>query len=96
MQFLLIMGIGTLVAIWIVVNQPKRRGRGQWTEQREIIDCVQKPAQTPASAKDISESFSEDEFDYIRKAARYEDDPQHWPPPLPPLARKSACGMEYN
>jgi hypothetical protein len=88
MQFLLIMGIGTLVAIWIVANQPKRRGRGQWIEDRDMIVCIQKPAQTPASAKDISETFCVDEFDYMRKAARYEDDPQHWPPPLSPPPRK--------
>lgn len=97
MQFLLIMGIGTLVAIWVVANQPKPRGRRRWQHERSIISFEQKPYQTPAIAKDIAESFSIDEMDYIRKSARYQDDPLHWPPPLPPPpAKRPAYETEYN
>jgi hypothetical protein len=95
MQFLWIMGIGTLVAVWVVANQPKPRGRRRWRNEG-IMSFEQKPTQTPAIAKDIAESFSTDEMDYLRKSARHQDDPQHWPPPLPPPpSRKIEGDMEY-
>jgi hypothetical protein len=97
MQFLLIMGIGMLVAIWVVANQPKPRGRRRWRDESDIISLEQKPYQTPAIAKDISESFSTDEMDYMRKSARYQDDPLHWPPPLPPPSlKRPEYETEYN
>jgi hypothetical protein len=79
MEFLLIMGIGTLVAIWIVANLPKSRGL-----RREIVTFETKPTKTPAWRKDISEAYSTDEFHYLRKLERYHDDPHHWPYPFPP------------
>jgi hypothetical protein len=79
MEFLVIMGIGTLVAIWIVANLPKRRGL-----HRESISFETKSKQTPAWRKEISETYSTDDFDYLRKLERYQKDPQHWPCPFPP------------
>jgi hypothetical protein len=79
MEFLIIMGIGTAVAIWIVANLPKSRGL-----RRDIISFEQRPPQTPAWRKDISEVYSRDGFDYLRKLERYQKDPQHWPCPFPP------------
>ncbi len=88
------MGIGTLVAIWVVANQPKSHGRRRWHDEG-ITSFEQKPVQTPAIAKDIAESFSTDEMDHMRKLARYQDDPLHWPAPLPPMpSRKTAA--EYD
>ena len=90
MEFLAIMGIGALIAIWIVANLPKSRGH-----RREIIPFEQKPSQTPAWRKDISEVYSTDDFDYLRKLDRYQNDPQHWPCPFPPPEpRKMEC--EYD
>jgi len=79
MDFFLIMGIGTAVAIWVVVNLRQSRNlRG------DIISYEQKPHQTPASSKDMSEYFSTDGFDYLRKLDRHLSDPHHWPCPFPP------------
>ncbi len=79
MEFLAIMGIGTLVAIWIVANLPKSRGL-----RREIVSLEEKPFQTPAWRKDMSEFYSTDDFDYLRKLERHQNDPHHWPCPFPP------------
>jgi len=73
------MGIGTVVAIWVVANLPKSRGH-----RRDAVSFEQKPLQTPAWRKDISEVYSTDGFDYLRKLDRYQTDPQHWPNPFPP------------
>lgn len=78
-EFLAIMGIGTVVAIWVVANLPKSRGY-----LRDAVSFEQKPLQTPAWRKDISEVYSTDGFDYLRKLDRYQTDPQHWPCPFPP------------
>jgi hypothetical protein len=89
-EFLAIMGIGTVVAIWIVANLPKSRGH-----RRDTISFEQKPFQTPAWRKDISEVYSTDGFDYLRKLERHQNDPQHWPYPFPPPEqRKVEC--EYD
>jgi hypothetical protein len=81
MNFFLFMGIGTLVAIWVVVNLPKSRGL-----RRDVISFDEKPTQTPAWRKEISEVYSIDDFDYLRKLDRHQNDPQHWPCPFPPRA----------
>jgi hypothetical protein len=84
MQFLLIMGIGTLVAIWVVANQSKPRGRRRRHKGADIISFEHLPANKPAWRGEVGEVYSTDEFDYMRKMARHQDDPQHWPPPFPP------------
>jgi hypothetical protein len=78
-EFLAIMGIGTVVAIWVVANLPKSR-----VYRRDAVSFEQKPLQTPAWRKEISEVYSTDGFDYLRKLDRYQTDPQHWPCPFPP------------
>jgi hypothetical protein len=80
MQFLLIMGIGTLVAIWVVKNQPKHRGRTRWRHDQD----TRKPAKKSTWRGELGEVYSTDEFDYMRKMARHEDDPRNWPVPFPP------------
>jgi hypothetical protein len=79
MEFLAIMGIGTLVAIWIVANLPKSRGL-----RLGMVSFETKSSQTPAWRKEISEAYSTDDFDYLRKLERYQNDPHHWPCPFPP------------
>jgi hypothetical protein len=83
MDFFLIMGIGTVFAIWVVANLPKSGGAAP---DRDLSG--QKPFQTPAWRKDISETFSTDDFDYLRKLERHQNDPQHWPFPFSPPATK--------
>ncbi|MES1180610.1 MAG: hypothetical protein ABUL66_01970 [Verrucomicrobiota bacterium] len=96
MQFLLIMGIGTLVAIWVVVNQPKPRGRKRRHEP-DIISFEHLPANKPAWRGELGEVYSTDEFDYMRKMARHQDDPQHWPAPFPPPPlKRPAYETEYD
>jgi hypothetical protein len=73
------MGIGTVVAIWVVANLPKSRDY-----RRDAVSFEQKPLQTPAWRKEISEVYSTDGFDYLRKLDRYQTDPQHWTCPFPP------------
>jgi hypothetical protein len=82
MQFLLIMGIGTLVAIWVVANQPKPRGRRRCHDE-DIISLKPKPIK-PSWRGEVGEVYSTDEFDYMRKMERYENDPRRWPAPFPP------------
>jgi hypothetical protein len=83
MDFFLIMGIGTVVAIWVVKNLPKSGGL-----RRDIISFEQKPPQTPAWKKEMSDVYSTDGFDYLRKLERNQSDPHHWPCPFPPPERQ--------
>ena len=88
MQFLLIMGIGTLVAIWVVANQPKSRGSSRQHEEDDIT-LLPKPIK-PHWRGEVGEVYPMDEFDYLRKMARHQDDPQNWPAPFPPPRSKNA------
>src|ERR1035438_2757714 len=67
------------IAIWIVANLPKSRGL-----RREKISFEEKPSQTPAWRKVMSEVYSTDDFDYLRKLDRHQNDPHQWPCPVPP------------
>ena len=97
MEFLLIMGIGTLVAIWVVANQPKPRGRRRRRPEPEIISFEHKPANEPAWRGELGEVYSTDEFDYMRKMARHNDNPSHWPAPFPPPPlKRPGYETEYN
>jgi hypothetical protein len=95
MQFLLIMGIGTLVAIWVVANQPKQRGRRRRNDEPDIISFEHLPANKPAWRGELGDVYSTDEMDYLRKQARHMDDPRHWPAPFPP-PKKPAYETDYN
>ena len=94
MDFLLIMGIGTVVAIIVVVNLPKS-GHIPYEKDQDPF-AYKKPSQTLASQKCMSEVWSTDEMDYLYKLERHERDPRHWPAPLPPPpARKNGQENEY-
>jgi hypothetical protein len=86
MDFLLIMGIGTVVAIIVVANLPKS---GHIPYRRDDDPFAYKaPRETLAHQKDSSEVIAVDEMDYLRKHARFVNDPRHWPAPLPPTPVK--------
>ena len=53
-------------------------------QNKQTVSFNSKPSQTPAWRKDISETFSTDGFDYLRKLERHQNDPNHWPCPFPP------------
>jgi hypothetical protein len=95
MQFLLIMGIGTIVAICVVANLPKLHSRRRW---REDDDVSFKPkAVKPSWRGQLDEVYSTDDFDYLRKLGRHQDDPRCWPAPLPPPpTKRPAYETEYN
>jgi hypothetical protein len=80
MEFLVILGIGTLVAVWAVANLPKTRGhRGASNPSFDLG-----PGGTPPWKKDIVESHAMGDLEYLEKLDRHQRDPQHWPCPLPP------------
>ena len=81
MEFFLIMGIGTVVAILIVANLPKSGG----IPYDEAVDGVE-PRATPIWKKDIVETYSMGDLEYLEKLERHQKDPQHWPCPFPPDA----------
>ncbi|MGA2870974.1 MAG: hypothetical protein ABSF34_17660 [Verrucomicrobiota bacterium] len=45
----------------------------------------------PVWRGELGEVYSTDEFDYIRKMARNEDDPRNWPAPFPPPHHSLHC-----
>jgi hypothetical protein len=93
MEFLLIMGIGTVVAIVIVALQPTS-GHIPYDAAKDPFTDKASP-KTLAWQKDLSEVVSTDEFDYLRKQARHMDDPRHWPAPFPPEQKNRAELKEY-
>jgi hypothetical protein len=90
MAILWILGIGAVIVIWMAANLSKTPARPNKSFSFDI-----KPHQTPAWRKDISEVYSTDGFDYLRKLERHQNDPHHWPYPFPPPEqRKVEC--EYD
>ena len=73
------MGIGTVVAIVIVANLPKS---GHIPFDESVFSG--KPTETPIWKKDISETYSMGDLEYLEKLERHQKDPQHWPCPFPP------------
>lgn len=86
MEFLLIMGIGTVVAIVVVACQPKS-GHIPYDKNKDPFAYKASP-KTLAWQKDLSEVVSTDGMDYLRKQARHMDNPRHWPAPFPPPPSK--------
>lgn len=81
MEFLLIMAIGTLIAIWAVVGtRPKRRIHfGRRSANRQFS-----AGGTPPWKKDVSLSHPIGELQYLEGVERHDNDPEHQPFPLPP------------
>ena len=85
-EFVLIMGIGMVIAIIIVANLPKS-GNIPYEAEKDPF-AHKEPPSTPAWRKDISETYPMGDLDYLAKLERHMKDPQHWPCPLPPDAPK--------
>lgn len=78
MDFFLIMGIGTVVAIIVVANLPKS-GHILYDKHQDPFAC-KKPPQTLASQTGISEVWATDDMDYLNKLEHHERDPHHCHP----------------
>jgi hypothetical protein len=78
-EFLLIIGIGALAAIWVVANLPKSRANRGATNPSFDLG----PGGTPPWKKDIVKSHAMGDLEYLEKLDRHQLDPQHWPCPLP-------------
>jgi len=79
MALVWILGIGAVIVVWMAANLSKTPAR-----PNRQISFDTKPRQTPAWRKDMSEVYSRDGFDYLRKLDRHQNDPNHWPCPFPP------------
>jgi hypothetical protein len=82
MEFLVIMTIGTVIAVLVVIgNRPKRPryvSRGL-SPSRQFSSGA-----TPLWKKDIARSHPIGELEYLEGIERHDDDPEHQPFPLPP------------
>ena len=86
MEFLLIMGIGVVVAVLIVIgSRPKRPPvfKGHASPAPHFSDCVRPPWK-----KDITVSHPIGELQYLEGVERHDNDPEHRPFPLPPPRKK--------
>lgn len=93
MEFVLIMGIGTVVAILVVANLPKSGGIPCGDEADPFAAAP--PRNTPIWKKDSVETYANGDLEYLEKLERHQKDPQHWPCPFPPdEPKKVEC--EYN
>jgi hypothetical protein len=82
MEFLIIMGIGAVVAVLAVIgSRPKRPVvfKGRTSPARQFS-----PRATPAWKKDAALSHPIGELEYLEAIERHDNDPQHQPFPLPP------------
>ncbi|HVS50860.1 MAG TPA: hypothetical protein VHD62_00795 [Opitutaceae bacterium] len=82
MEFLLIMGIGAVLAVLIVIgSRPKRPTvfKGRASPARQFS-----PSATPPWKKDIAASHPIGELQYLEGVERHDNDPEHQPFPLPP------------
>ena len=82
MEFLVIMAVGTVIAVWAVIaSRPKRPFRFEPTllEQNEVLS-----QETPRWKKDGARSHPIGKLEYLEAIERNRKDPQHQPFPLPP------------
>jgi hypothetical protein len=85
MEFMVIMGIGTVLAILVVIgSRPKRPSysKGAASPARQFS-----PGATPPWKKDAALSHPKGELEYLEAIERHDNDPQHQPFPLPPPLR---------
>ena len=82
MEFLVIMAVGTGIAVWAVIGtRPKHPVC--FDDEGMALDELPPPA-TPAWRKDIALSHPIGELEYLEGIERYENDSVHEPCPLPP------------
>jgi len=86
MEFLLIMGIGTVFAVMVVIgSRPKESvySKGAASPARQFS-----PGASPTWKKDAAASHPIGELEYLEGIERHDDDPAHQPFPLPPPIRR--------
>jgi hypothetical protein len=91
MEFLVIMAVGTAIAVWAVIAS---RPKGAVFDDRESFLLHDKsPGDTPPWKKDAALSHPIGELEYLEGVERYENDPAHQPVPLPPprITRDEPC-----
>ena len=82
MEFLVIMVVGTLVAIWIVMGlRPKHPIQSVAEDFSRISE---QPTVPPVWKKGVVNSEPMDELEYLRAVEQHEKDPAHYPFPSPP------------
>jgi len=82
MEFLLIMGVGLVVAVLIVIgSRPKRPtvSKGRASPARQFSTGA-----TPPWKKDAARSHPIGGLEYLEGVERHDSDPEHQPFPLPP------------
>ena len=91
MEFLLIMGIGTALAVWAVIGTRPKRPLYLDSEFDELGESSS--PKTSAWRKDIADSHPLGELEYLEGIERYENDRSHQAYPLPPprVNRDSDC-----
>lgn len=86
MEFLLIMAIGTLIAVWAVAGtRPKRAIH---FGKRSSPNRQFSTGGTPSWKKDAAASHPIGELQYLEGIERHDNDPEHQPFPLPPPRSK--------
>jgi hypothetical protein len=86
MEFLVIMTVGTVIAVLIVIaSRPKRRVNFG-ASYHEPQDST--PGATPPWKKDAALSHPIGELEYLEAIERHDNDPEHQPFPLPPPKRR--------
>lgn len=82
MEFLLIMAIGTLIAVWAVIGtRPKRPIH---FGKRSSPNRQFSTGGTPPWKKDAARSHPIGELEYLEGIEQHDNDPEHQPFPLPP------------
>jgi len=96
MEFLAIMVVGTLIAIWVVINlRPKHPIQRVAHDYPSATDSP--PLGTPAWTKGAEHVQPMGELEYLEAVERHDKDPAHYPFPSPPprALRTDSATEEY-
>jgi hypothetical protein len=88
MEILLPLGIGTIIAIWFARQLTKYSAPGSDEDGEDEVFEAQPSRPTPIWKKDIVETYSMGDLEYLEKLERHQKYPQEWPCPFPPEPRK--------
>ena len=87
MEFLTIIAVGTVIAVWVVADT-RPRCPVHFDDDFALSDNV--PMQkSPPWRKEIALSLPMGEQEYLEAVERYDNDPHHEPFPLPPPTKHS-------
>jgi hypothetical protein len=82
MEFLVIMAVGTAIAVWVVIGC--RPSRPRFVSRRTSPSRQFFSPTPPPWKKDTAASNPIGELEYLEMIERYNKDPQQQPFPLPP------------